>query len=133
MAPLVDNKAAIEVGFPFQIDNYGRVADPGYELHVEQMIELVLFTAPGERVNRPDFGCGLLQLILEPGNASVATATEYVVQTALQKWLGDVISVRKVEVKLVDASLQIVLSYMLLRDRQLRVATFDPRGGAWRR
>lgn len=133
MAPRVDNKASVEVGFPFQIDNYGRVADPGYEVHVQQMIELVLFTAPGERVNRPDFGCGLLQLIQEPEGSSVATATEYVVQTALQKWLGDVISVRKVEVKTVDASIQVTLSYMLLRDRQLRVAVFEPRGGSWGR
>ena len=129
----VDNKASIEVGFPFQIDNYGRVADPGYELHVQQMIELVLFTAPGERVNRPDFGCGLLQLIQDPAADSMATATEYVIQTALQKWMGDVIAVKKVEVKIVDASLQVVLSYTLLRDRQLRVAVFDPRGASWRR
>ena len=82
MAQSAKQRPTVEVGFPFQIDNYGRVADPDYEVHVQQMIELVLFTSPGERVNRPEFGCGLLQLIFGPDSEALASATEYLVQTA---------------------------------------------------
>jgi phage baseplate assembly protein W len=123
-----EGKRAVQVGFPLTVNSYGRLADPDYERHVEQMIELVLFTAPGERVNRPDFGCGLLQLIMGPDTAAVASATEYLVRIALQKWLGEVIAVRQVEVTPTDSTLRIKLAYVLLLDQQLRVVTFEPRG-----
>lgn len=125
-------RPSVEVGFPFKVDGYGRIADPDYERHVEQMIELLLFTAPGERVNRPDFGCGLLQLIFGPDTESVASATSYLVQGALRQWLGEVIAVRHVEVKPVESNLQISISYVLLRDQQPRVAVFESRGMPWK-
>lgn len=127
MPPWRDRRA-IEVGFPLAVNSYGRLADPEYEQHVEQMIELVLFTAPGERVNRPDFGCGLLQLLFGPDTEVVASATEYLVRGALQKWLGDVLTVRKVEVEAEARSgaLRIHLAYVLLRDPLVRTVTFEP-------
>lgn len=125
MPPLRDRRA-VEVGFPLAVNSYGRLADPEYEQHVEQMIELVLFTAPGERVNRPDFGCGLLQLIFGPDTEVVASATEYLVRGALQKWLGDVLTVRKVEVEARAGALRIHLAYVLLRDQIVRAVTFEP-------
>jgi len=132
MAGNAKRKHSVEVGFPFTIDSYGRVADPDYDLHVEQMIELVLFTAPGERVNRPEFGCGLLQLIFGPDTDAVASATDYLVQTALSRWLGDVIRVRSVDVRPVDSQLQVRISYVVLRDQQERVSTFEaPAGAPW--
>lgn len=128
---MVQHPKSVEVGFPFRLDSYGRIFDPDYDQHVEQMIELVLFTAPGERVNRPDFGCGLLQLIFGPDTEAVAAATSYLVQGALQKWLGDVITVRGVEIKPKDTTLSVKISYLLLRDQELRVATFEPRRAPW--
>jgi hypothetical protein len=125
-----EGKRAIEVGFPLTINSYGRVSDPDYELHVEQMIELLLFTAPGERVNRPDFGCGLLRLIMGPDTEAVASATEYLVRIALQKWLGEVLAVRQVEVTPGDGTLRVKIAYVLLIDQRLRVAVFEPRSGA---
>ena len=122
-----EGKRALEVGFPLTVSSAGHLADPDYERHVEQMIELVLFTAPGERVNRPDFGCGLLQLIQGPATDAIASATEYLVRGALLKWLGDVISVRQVEVTAVDSTLRIRLAYVLLLDQGLRTVTFEPR------
>jgi phage baseplate assembly protein W len=134
MAPRSQSKTAVEVGFPFKVNSYGRISDPDYELHVQQMIELVLFTAPGERVNRPEFGCGLLQVIYGPDTQNMASAVEYLVLTSLHRWMGDVITVRKVEVEpREDGELRVTLTYLLLRDRQLRVAAFEAPGAPWRR
>ncbi len=125
----LEGKRALEVGFPLTVNSAGRLADPDYEHHVEQMIELVLFTDPGERVNRPDFGCGLLRLIQEASTDPVASAVDYLIRGALQKWLGDVIAVRQVEVTPVDSSMRIRLAYIHLLDQRLRVVTFEPRTG----
>lgn len=124
-------EATVEVGFPFRISRYGRVVDPSYPDHVEQMIELVLFTSPGERVNRPDFGCGLLELIFQPDDVAVAAATQYLVQGALQRWLGDVLVVREVEVTPIDTQLQVKVVYTLRADRSERVVVFDTGGSRW--
>ena len=134
MASRAQTKAAIEVGFPFRVNSYGRIADPDYELHVQQMIELVLFTAPGERVNRPEFGCGLLQVIYGPDTQNMASAVELLVKTSLQRWMSDVISVTKVEVEArEDGALKVSLTYLLMRDHEIRVAVFEPPGAPWRR
>jgi len=128
MSDPIDSRNTVQVGFPFRISRYGRLADPDYEQHVEEMIELVLFTAPGERVNRPEFGCGLLELIFSPNTESAATATQYLVRGALQRWLGDVITVREVEVEARGGSLGVRIAYVLLADGIERVATFDSGG-----
>jgi hypothetical protein len=78
------------------------------------MIHQVLFTNPGERVNRPDFGCGLLQLVFMPNSEALAAATQFTVQGALQRWLGDVIQVERVEVTAVDARLHVEVVYRRL-------------------
>ena len=116
----------IEVGFPFQLDATGRVASPSYEVHVEQLIELVLFTSPGERVNRPDFGCGLLSTIFAALSDEERTAVQFLVQSALQKWLGTVIQVQRVEVTSpAESSLQVKVQYTLLETRKSRISVFD--------
>jgi phage baseplate assembly protein W len=86
------------IDHPFNIDGRGRVATTDTDDHIRDMIYQVLFTNPGERVNRPDFGCGLLQMVFLPNSDALATATQFVVQGALQRWLADVIQVEKVEV-----------------------------------
>lgn len=133
MADPVDSRDRVEVGFPFRLSRHGRVAEPDYEQHVREMIELVLFTAPGERVNRPDFGCGLLELLFGPATDTVAGATQYVVQGALQRWLGEVIAVQDVQVESRDSSLVIHLVYSLRADGAERRATIDSRGFRWSR
>ena len=88
----------MNVDFPFHFDSRGRTAETADDDHVRDLIEQVLFTAPGERVNRPDFGSGLLQLVFAPNSAELAAATQFLVQGALQQWLGDLIEVRAVQV-----------------------------------
>ena len=123
----------IDVGFPFELDGRGRLTDPDYEQHVRQMIELVLFTAPGERVNRPDFGCGLLEQVFGREGEQEASITNFLVQGSLERWLGNVISVEAVEVvpQPEQGSLAVRIEYRLLRDEQFKVATFEARGLPW--
>lgn len=115
----------VQVGFPFAVTRHGRIADPGYEAHVREMIELVLFTSPGERVNRPEFGCGLLEMIFGPESEAVASAAEYLVQGALKQWLGEVITVRDVDVTPREATLTVRITYQLVGEEELTTATFE--------
>ena len=51
--------------FPYHFDARGRTAETGEADHLRDLIEQVLFTAPGERVMRPDFGCGIADMVFE--------------------------------------------------------------------
>ncbi len=112
------------MGYPFRIDARGRAAGAGPDDHIRHMMEQVLFTMPGERVNRPDFGSGLAQLIFAPNSEELATATEFVVQGALQQWLGDLIQVEAVQVEREENSLLVTVQYLVRRDQQRQVAHF---------
>lgn len=114
----------MNIRFPFQIDHKGRTATSDDDSHIMQMIEQVLFTSPGERVNRPTFGSGLMQLVFHPNSPELAATTQFLVQGALQQWLGDVIEVNKVEVSSEDSSLFVTVEYTRRRDGETRVAEF---------
>ena len=114
----------MDVKFPLQFDNSGRTSESAYEDHIREMIEQILFTAPGERVNRPDFGSGLLQLVFQPNSSELATTTQFLVQGALQQWLGDLIVVNAVEVENYDSTLQVTVKYTIRRNQQNQVAQF---------
>lgn len=108
--------------YPFRFDGRGRAALTGADDHVRDMIYQVLFTSPGERVNRPDFGCGLLQLVFMPNSGALAAATQFMVQGALQRWLADVIQVESVQVRNDEGRLEVEVSY-LRRDTGQRELT----------
>ena len=114
----------VQINYPWQIDGRGQVADTSEADHIRQMIEQVLFTIPGERVNRPEFGCGLQQLIFEPNSDELAATTQFLVQGSLERWLGDVIEVEEVEVENDQARLVLVIAYTILRTQQSQVAEF---------
>lgn len=115
--------------FPLGFDGRGRTATTDDDAHVRDLVEQVLFTSPGERVNRPTFGCGLLDLVFAPLSDEVATATRFLVQGALQQWLGDVIQVEAVEVERVEASLVVTVGYVVRRSQARRVDRFTREGG----
>jgi phage baseplate assembly protein W len=115
----------MKLDFPFHFDTHGRTATTGEVDHIRDMIELVLFTNPGERVNRPDFGSGLLQLVFAANNPEVAAALQFTVQAALDRWLGDLIEVRNLEVESDDARLMVDLSYVVRRTGALASAQFE--------
>jgi uncharacterized protein len=112
----------MQIDFPFHLDSLGRTAGTDEETHVRHLIEQVLFTAPGERVNRPTFGSGLLRQVFAPNSDVVATAVQFTVQGSLQQWLGDRIQVESVDVVSQDSTLTVTVVYRLRRDGQRRTA-----------
>lgn len=115
--------------YPYHFSGLGRTAVTGRDDHIRDLIEQVLFTAPGERVMRPDFGAGLLALVFEPNSDTLAAATQMLVQSSLQLHLSHLIAVQAVDVVNDDATLRIDVSYVVLLDRSLHQASFSAPGG----
>lgn len=114
----------MQIDYPYRIDGRGRTASTTEADHVRDMIESVLFTAPGERVNRPTFGSGLLGLVFEPNGALLAGATEAAVAGALQAWLGDVIRVDGVSVESEESTLRVSIGYTVRKTNEQRIEQF---------
>ncbi|MEU9785087.1 GPW/gp25 family protein [Streptomyces phaeochromogenes] len=100
-----------DIAFPFRADRRGRTAHARHDEHVRDLIEQVLFTSPGERVMRPDFGCGLLDLVFAPSSPELTSTLELTVQASLQRWLGDLIDVEDLDVVSEDNAVRVHLSY----------------------
>ena len=114
----------MNIDFPFHFDGRGRTAATDDDDHIRDMIEEFLFTNPGERVNRPDFGSGLLQVVFAPNSPELAAALQFTIQAGLQRWLGDLIEVRALEVTSEDAKLTANLTYAVRRTGETRRETF---------
>ena len=114
----------MHIDFPFRLGSDGGAATTEEEDHIRDLVEQVLFTAPGERVNRPDFGTGLQQLLFAPNSDELATAAETLIQGALQRWLGELILVEAVSVERSDSTLRVTVSYRIRRNQQQQIAQF---------
>ena len=117
-----------DIAFPFRVDGRGRTADRGYDDHVRDMIEQLLFTSPGERVMRPDFGCGLLDLVFAPNSPEFASALQLSIQASLQRWLGDVIDIESLDVASDENALRVHLGYVVRPTGARRADTFERSG-----
>lgn len=111
-------------GIPFHIDGRGRVGDADAPTHLRDLIEQFLFTNLGERVNRPTFGSGLLQLVFAPNSDELAAALQFTIQGGLQQWLGNVATVAAVNVQVDDATLSIAVTYTPRGSANPQLATF---------
>ncbi len=118
----------MDVNFAFDFDGRGRTLDPR-DAHLRQLVEQVLFTSPGERVNLPDFGSGLLQLPFAPNSFEMAAATQFSVQAALQKWLSGYIKLTSVEATAQEATLTVTVTYAPLNTDVTEVQTYVYGGG----
>ncbi len=118
----------MDLDFPFHVGPLRWTATTGEDDHVRDLIEQLLFTGPGERVNRPDFGSGLLQLVFGPNSPELAAALQFTVQEALHRWLGDLIEVRRLEVTATDSTLAVELEYAIRRTGEVRLETFTRSG-----
>ena len=116
----------MHIDYPFHIDGRGRtgVTDSD-DAYVRDLIEQVLFTSPGERVNRPDFGSGLLQLVFAANSDVLVGAVEMTVQGALQQWLADLVKVEAVAVERQESTLSVTVQYIVRRSQQRQVAQFS--------
>jgi phage baseplate assembly protein W len=110
--------------FPFGVDASGATATVGEDGHVRDLIMQVLFTNPGERVNRPEFGCGLRSLVFLPNSSALAAATQALVKGALQTWLEREIQVEAVQIEQRDERLEVVVAYRRRATGERRVDRF---------
>lgn len=115
----------MNIDFPFHVDGRGRTAATDDLDHIRDMIEQLLFTNPGERVNRPDFGSGLLQMVFEPNSTELAAALQFTLQASLQQVLGNVIQLQAVKVDTIDSTLQITVQYVVRTDQRVQTAQFS--------
>jgi phage baseplate assembly protein W len=114
----------MHIAYPFAITRGGLIATVNYERHIEQLIEQLLFTMPGERVNLPDFGTPVAQLVFNPNSEELVAATQFLIQGALQQWLGQLIQVQAVQVTTEDTTLSVAVSYIIRQTQQQRVSQF---------
>lgn len=99
--------------------------EPSYDLHVEQLMKQVLLTNPGERINRPNFGCGLRQMVFAPNSDVSASLTQVLVRESLDRWLGAVITVEDVTVQAIDSTLEVRIAYILIARQERRYLNID--------
>lgn len=121
------NNNIINLDFPLHFNSRGRTATTDDADHIRDLIEQLLFTNPGERVNRPDFGAGLLAMVFASNSPELAAALQYTIQASLQRWLSDLVEIQLLQVTSVDATLQIVVQYCVRRTREQRITTFERR------
>ena len=114
----------IQYSFPYNVDGRGRTASVKEDDHIKQMIEQILFTSPGERVNRPTFGSGINQILFAPNSNELAAATQFMVQGSLQQWLGDLIHVEEVKITNDDSTLNVVVKYIVKQSQQRHINEF---------
>jgi phage baseplate assembly protein W len=115
----------MQLDYPFHFDGQGPTASTDLDAHIRDLIEQVIFTLPGERVNRPNFGSGLSQLVFAPSSDELATATQFLVQGALQQWLGELITTEAVEVTSEDSTLTVQVQYTVRRTQQRQISQFS--------
>ena len=115
----------MNIDYPFHFDSLGRSAATTDDDHIRDMVEQLIFTNPGERVNRPDFGSGVLQLVFAPNSPELAAALQFTMQAAIQRWLGDLIELHALEVTSDDAALRIDVQYVVRRTNQTQTASFN--------
>ena len=115
----------MNIDFTYHIDGMGRTAAADDADHIRDLVEQFLFTNPGERVNRPTFGSGLMQLVFEPNSDELAAALQFSLRASLQQWLGDRIQLQDVAVSANEGTLEIVLRYASRNDEQIRTAKFS--------
>jgi len=113
----------MDINYPFKFDGRGQTATANESQHIRQMIEQLIFTSPGERVNRPTFGSGILQLIFAPNSTELAATVQFTLEAAIQQWLGDLIELQKLEVVARDSTLTVDMSYSNRRTNEQQSLT----------
>jgi phage baseplate assembly protein W len=114
----------MQIEYPLTIRREGQIAAASEDAHILQMIKQVLFTNPGERVNRPDFGCGLYGMLFETMSHEMVSVTQALVRGNLVKWLGDRIQIEQLTVEALDSTLSVGITYVVLRSGLRHSATF---------
>ena len=115
----------MQISWPFEIDSSGRMAQADADAHIQQMIEQVLFTSPGERLNLPEFGSGLRTLVFAPSSDALISAVQHSVVASLQQWLGDLIQVEAVPIEAQESTITVTVQYLVRRTQERQVVRFQ--------
>lgn len=115
----------IHIDFPFHFDDRGRTALTDDDDHIRDMIEQFLFTNAGERVNRPDFGSGLLHAVFEPNSEALVSTLQRTAQAGLQRYLGDLITVQVLVISTDESTLRVNVRYIVRRTGEERTASIE--------
>jgi phage baseplate assembly protein W len=107
------NGSGRAVSFPLRLDGYGRTVTVPTDTAVRELLAELLFTSPGERLNRPELGCGLIELIFDASTDELRAATQFQVTATIQQWLGDVLTVVAVEVRSFGTTIEVAVKYRL--------------------
>lgn len=114
----------MNLAYPYSFDGTGRTASTDMLRHIRDMVEQILFTSPGERVNRPTFGSGTAQLVFAPNSDVLAGAQQQAIQAGLQQWLSDVIRIQSIEVAAVESTLTVTVIYFVLQSQEQQTEQF---------
>jgi phage baseplate assembly protein W len=112
------------MNYPFKISGNGKISPANEEKHIKDLIEQILFTDPRERVNLPDFGCGLKSYIFAPNDRTLKTTLRLTIISSVQKWLSHLIIVEDVSVDVDEEELKISIKYTKIRDMEENLAEF---------
>lgn len=115
----------IQIDYPFDFDARGRTALTDTDDHIRDMIEQFLFTNAGERVNRPEFGGGLLNVVFEPNSEALGSTLQRATQAGLQQYLGDLITVQVLVASTEEATLRVDVRYLVHRNGEARTERFE--------
>ncbi|MCR9143974.1 MAG: GPW/gp25 family protein [bacterium] len=115
----------MQIKYPYQINGNGQTAESNFADHIREMIEQLLFTVPGERVNRPEFGAGLMQLVFAPNSVELASSTQFLIQGALQQYMSDLVQAEEVNVEVIDSTLRVTIRYVILVDQSSQTEVFE--------
>jgi uncharacterized protein len=121
----ISHDAPSYIDFPFRIDWTGRAAVTSRADHVRDLIEQVLFTSPGERVNRPGFGSGIERLIFSPNNTLLAETIRITAEASVQQWLGDLIELVALNIETHDSTVTVEVVYQLRSEQEPQTARFE--------
>ncbi|MDA3643905.1 GPW/gp25 family protein [Saccharopolyspora indica] len=117
-----------DIAFPYRIDQRGRTARSGHDAHVRDLVEQLLFTNPGERVMRPDFGCGLLDVVFAPNSPELTATLELSVHAAVQRWLGELVEVEALDIVADEDTVRVRMQYRVRATGSRRDEEFEGRG-----
>jgi uncharacterized protein len=118
----------MNIDYPFHFRDTRRTATVNDADHIQNMIEQLLLTNPGERVNRPDFGSGLLGRVFEPNSPDQAAVLEATMQAAVLQELGDLIELQTLEVRSEEETLRVVVNYVIRETGESRTGSIERSG-----
>ena len=115
------------IRYPFAIDAALGILDEetNYARHIDQLVRQVLLTSPGERINRPDFGCGVRRMVFAPNSRVTASLAQANIFESLTKWLAPAIVVEDVRAEAREEVLAISIAYSLRARRERRYLNLE--------